>query len=57
MSGKWHMTNIGQGRYAGWIAWRIVVRWFDMWIGVYKDPNDQRCFIFPIPCVGVEIRW
>jgi hypothetical protein len=39
------------------VAWRPIFRWYDLWIGVYIAPGEQRAFIFPIPCCGVEVRW
>lgn len=36
---------------------RGIVRGYDAWVGVFVDRPGYRVFIFPIPCVGLEIRW
>jgi len=34
---------------------RIVIAWYDMWIGVYWDAARKRLYILPIPCVGIVL--
>jgi len=36
---------------------KLVVAWFDLWIGAYWDQAQRRLFILPIPCVGVAIQF
>jgi len=36
---------------------RLVVEPCDLWIGAYVDPERQRLYILPVPCVGLVIEW
>ncbi|HUU54525.1 MAG TPA: hypothetical protein VMY87_06350 [Armatimonadota bacterium] len=34
---------------------RIVLAWFDIWIGAYWNREKRRLYLFPIPCVGLRV--
>lgn len=36
---------------------RILVAWFDFWVGIFWDRRKRRLYIFPIPMVGVVVQW
>ena len=36
---------------------RPLIKWFDMWIGVFVDTRGKRVYILPIPCVGIVVEW
>jgi len=40
---------------------RLIVAWYDAYVGVYWDRRNRRLYIFPLPCLGVCIdfgfRW
>jgi len=36
---------------------RIIVAWYDMWIGIYWDIKNSRLYVLPIPCVGIVIDY
>ena len=37
---------------------RLVLAWYDLWIGAYYDRAQRRLYVFPVPCLGVvfELR-
>jgi hypothetical protein len=34
---------------------RMVLAWFDLWVGAYWNRNAKRLYLFPFPCVGLRI--
>lgn len=34
---------------------RLVVAWFDCWVGIYWDRQKQRLYLFPLPFIGVVV--
>jgi len=39
------------------VSVRLVVEPCDLWIGAYVDPERQRLYLLPVPCVGIVIEW
>jgi hypothetical protein len=35
---------------------RLIVAWYDCWIGWFYDQQKRRLYIFPVPCVGIVIE-
>ena len=31
--------------------------WYDLWIGLYIDIENQAAYFFPVPTLGVRISW
>jgi hypothetical protein len=36
---------------------RIIVKWYDIWIGVFVYTKQQVVYIFPVPCLGLRIAY
>jgi hypothetical protein len=36
---------------------KLVIAWYDLWIGAYWDREGRRLYLLPIPCVGVVIQF
>ncbi len=36
---------------------KLIVAWFDIWIGAYWNSQKRFLYILPIPCIGVRIRF
>lgn len=36
---------------------RLVLAWYDLWIGAFIDRPGRRVFIFPVPCIGLCFDW
>ncbi len=34
-----------------------IVRWYDMYIGIYIDNKDKIVYIFYLPCLGIKIYY
>lgn len=34
---------------------KLVLAWYDFWIGAYYDRKAKRLYIMPLPCLGVSI--
>ena len=34
---------------------RLVVAWYDLWVGAYWNRSTRTLYLFPVPCVGVAI--
>jgi hypothetical protein len=34
---------------------RVVVAWWDFWVGAYWDRRRKRLFVFPFPMLGICI--
>lgn len=35
---------------------RLVIAWYDFWIGAFYDCKNRRLFVFPVPCIGLCIE-
>lgn len=35
----------------------IIFRWYDLWVGIYKDPKRKRLYLFPVPMIGFVFDW
>lgn len=35
---------------------RLIVAWYDFWIGVYYDRRARKVCILPVPCIGVVVE-
>lgn len=36
---------------------RLIVAWYDLWVGAYYDRQRRHLYVFPVPCVGVCIEF
>jgi hypothetical protein len=36
---------------------RLIVRWYDLWVGVFVDTQNRRLYVFPVPTLGLMISW
>ena len=34
---------------------RLVMAWYDFWIGLYWDGSKRRLYVLPVPCLGLRI--
>lgn len=34
---------------------KIIVRWYDIYIGVYWDTDDKKLYIFLLPMIGIQV--
>lgn len=34
---------------------RLILAWWDFWIGIYWDRRRRELFILPVPMVGIAI--
>jgi len=41
---------------ARWRA-RLVIAWYDAWVGVFWDRKSRKLYILPLPCVGVVLNF
>lgn len=39
------------------ISVRPVFAWYDLWVGVFVQPERKQLYFFPIPVFGFLIRW
>ena len=35
----------------------IIVAWYDFWVGVFYDKKKRWLYIFPVPCIGIVIKF
>lgn len=40
----------------GKVSVKLLVAWYDIWVGMFVDTAKRRIYIFPVPCVGVVIE-
>jgi len=38
-----------------WLS--IIFAWYDFWIGWFWNINKRKLYIFPIPCIGIVIKF
>lgn len=36
---------------------KLIIAWYDFWIGLFFDRQKKRLYIFPLPCIGVCFDW
>ena len=36
---------------------RIILKWYDIWVGVFIDTKSQVIYVFPVPCLGLRIAY
>lgn len=36
---------------------KLIVAWYDLWVGVFIDREKRKVYFFPIPCVGLVFYW
>ena len=32
---------------------KLIVAWYDLWIGAFWDRKSRKLYVLPIPCVGL----
>ena len=37
------------------LKFRVILRWYDFWVGAYWDRDRRRLYVFPVPMLGVVI--
>lgn len=57
ISGRPRQRHSTKWIVAGRFFIRGIFRWYDAWVGVYLDAQHGHCYVFPMPFLGVEIRW
>jgi hypothetical protein len=35
---------------------RVVLAWYDMWIGAYWDRKQKVLYLFPLPMIGLAVH-
>jgi hypothetical protein len=36
---------------------RLLLAWYDLWIGAFVDRDSRRVYLLPLPCVGIVIEY
>lgn len=36
---------------------QLIVKWYDMWIGMFWDSKNKWLYILPIPCMGIILKF
>jgi hypothetical protein len=36
---------------------RLVLAWYDVWVGAYWDRTARTLYLLPLPCVGVAVKF
>ncbi len=39
------------------VNFQVIFRWYDFWVGFYFDRTSNKLYIFPIPMLGVVIKF
>jgi hypothetical protein len=34
---------------------KLIVTWYDIWIGIFIDRTKKAVYIFLVPCIGIKI--
>ena len=45
------------GGGGGGMKVRLVLAWYDCWVGLYLDRPGKRLYVLPVPCVGFVVPW
>lgn len=35
----------------------FIFAWYDLWIGLFYDRKNKWLYIFPVPCIGIVIKF
>lgn len=36
---------------------KIIFKWYDLWIGIFVDTRKEFLYVFPIPMLGLMIKY
>lgn len=36
---------------------RLIIAWYDLWVGLFWDRKQYKLYILPIPCIGIVISF
>lgn len=34
---------------------KFLFAWYDLWVGIFWDRKKWQLYVFPVPCIGVQI--
>ena len=40
-----------------WGNVRLMVAWYDLWVGAFYDRRKRTLYLFPVPMVGLRIQF
>jgi len=35
---------------------RPIIKWYDIWVGIFIDTKKKIIYIFPVPMIGIKIE-
>jgi hypothetical protein len=39
------------------IAIKLLLAWYDIWVGVFWDRQRRKVYILPLPCIGIVVEY
>ena len=52
-----HMPLLGNNQKTNIMKVQLIFRWYDLWIGFFWDSKKHWLYFFPIPMVGVILKF
>lgn len=37
--------------------YKLIYKWYDLWIGLFWDKKKKVLYIFPFPCIGFQLNF
>jgi len=34
---------------------KLIIKWYDIWVGLFIDRKQKCVYFFPVPCIGLKI--